>query len=88
MHGFVLWLGRIGGSLVSDLLALVMLLGATAAGFYAEHITKRKWIGWIIALIVFVMFALLFGPALDALKRVSCHGVSDYRACIDDDDDN
>ena len=88
LHGIVLWLGRMGGSLVSDLLALVMLLGTAAAGFFAERATKKRWVGWIVALILFVLFALMFGPALEALDRVRCHGVANYHECIDSDDDD
>lgn len=62
-----------------------MLLGAGAVGAYAGEITKKKWVGWVVGVIVGIFMYLLFMPAYDALKRVSCRGSEDYHACMGDD---
>ena len=34
-----------------------------------------------------LLFALIFGPTMDAAQSVSCRGMADYQACMDRDDD-
>lgn len=87
-HAALTWLGSMGAGLLLIPLSLGALVAATGAGYYAERVSKKKWIGWIVGIVAFVLIALIFGPSILAIKRVSCHGASDYSACMDGDDDN
>lgn len=62
-----------------------MLLGVLFFAYWIEQITERRWAAWIAGAVAFVLLALVFGPALEALQELSCRGVSDYEACIEGD---
>jgi hypothetical protein len=77
------WLGSLGAGLVIAVLSIGMFVGAIFAGVYAYNATNRKWVGWLVGLLIMTILALIFGPAIDAMKRAGC----EYHACDSGDDD-
>lgn len=66
-------------------LYLAMFALSCAVGVAASHWAHKKWVGWLVGIVVFVGFALFCSSATEALDRVACRSAADYGSCVDHD---
>ena len=75
-------LGRIGSYTLMIVLGLAIFFAFSAAFYFVERWTGRKWVGIVAGLLAFALAVFLFGPTLRALQESSCQGVEEYEKCV------
>lgn len=75
MYGFL-------ASMLSWVIAIGMLWGATCAGIYTAHATSKSWMGWAVGILLYATLLVALSPVSDMIDHAICYGWPDYQTCV------